>query len=754
MLPDGKELARRLRRGKLPQMVDWFDPLVLGLVGMRTLISTTIGEYADQRPMQQIMDGDEGELLTRRHDYSKLNIAGDAVIAPESDKDNPRCEPRYDPNSPAYLPDLQLRQLPLDTHKALWVDFISDLGDGLEATYGMAYQLACENLQVRGTSRSEIRTLPAGQILIFGGDLAYPNSTLEEYRARCVDPYNWAFTANQAQPKRELFFIAGNHDWYDGLSAFTHQFCYESETIGGWRCTQRRSYFALKLPYNWWIWGIDVALGDGLDASQVDYFKAITRDMKKAKVADAGADPKIIIILHAPDWTKGSYRALERICEEARQTGEVCAILAGDLHHYSRYRSFGPKVPGGKEPRRDPPLDLIVSGGGGAFAHSTHDLKTHLKVHAAVAGRTLLDKDRISSVEIAAEQEPDYDFKAQKFYPSRLRTRVLALKNLWLPLHNRRFAALMGLIYLFYAWVFATSVPAQFQTAPADSILDLHVAGAAAVAATARASPGFFFLLLGLWAGLILYVDAKLEHPLWRWLNGPTRVVLGTAHFLFHLWALLLVSAVAAFLAAKLFEPAVAVGLLNVKIFFGEIWQESPFASAAAERVLNGMQACAGRLEWSGSAKAWACVQGYVGGDALFITLTTLITAASSIVIGGIIGAFVFGCYWAVTSALLGMHQDAFSALGIKDYKNFLRLKFEEGQLTIYPIAIDRIPRAREWRAWNPKKDGGLAHRPLLVTDTDMKPRLIEAPIIIKKGAPPILARYSMKGQQESPPAA
>jgi hypothetical protein len=35
-----------------------------------------------------------------------------------------------------------------------------------------------------------------------------------------------------------------------------------------------------------------------------------------------------------------------------------------------------------------------------------------------------------------------------------------------------------------------------------------------------------------------------------------------------------------------------------------------------------------------------------------------------------------------------------------------------------------------------------------------MKPRLIEAPIVIKKGAPPILASYSLKGQQGSPPAA
>jgi hypothetical protein len=35
-------------------------PLVLGLVGVRSLISHTIGEYTDQRSMQQVMDGDEG----------------------------------------------------------------------------------------------------------------------------------------------------------------------------------------------------------------------------------------------------------------------------------------------------------------------------------------------------------------------------------------------------------------------------------------------------------------------------------------------------------------------------------------------------------------------------------------------------------------------------------------------------------------------------------------------------------------------
>ena len=118
-----------------------------------------------------------------------------------------------------------------------------------------------------------------------------------------------------------MFFVAGNHDWYDGLSAFTQQFCYESKAIGGWRCTQERSYFSIKLPYNWWIWGIDLALGDGIDAGQLTYFKEVIKtgvdevdrngNTYPAKLGMSPQDkPKIIIILHAPDWTKPSYKGL------------------------------------------------------------------------------------------------------------------------------------------------------------------------------------------------------------------------------------------------------------------------------------------------------------------------------------------------------------------------------------------------------------------------------------------------------------
>lgn len=728
-IASGEELNRELRRGKLPQMVDWFDPLVLGMVAIRTLISTTIGEYADQRPMQEVVDGDKGPLLTRRHDYSKLGVDKRSVLAPEGDPENPRCDDRCNPKEDAFQADVPPRQLKLDEQGAMWVDFIADLGDGFEATYAMACLLATNKLEVSGTSRREKLELPAGQILIFGGDLAYPNATLDEYRARCVNPYNWAFTADRgkAEPGRELFFVAGNHDWYDGLSAFTHQFCYESEAIGGWRCTQQRSYFAIKLPHDWWIWGVDVALGDGIDTGQLSYFQAIANDMDREK------NPKIVIILHAPDWTKRGYRALMRICDEARQKGEVCAILAGDLHHYSRYRSFQNKK---GSPAREPPLDLIVSGGGGAFAHPTHDQPDHLEVDSTVAGRASLDT---GSLAVKVEQEPNYHFRAMSFYPSKWRSRALALKNLWLPLHNKRFALLMGFIYLFFAWIFNTSVPAEFAPKPSDSIFDLHVSDAAALAATARSNPTFFFMLLGLWVGLVFYVDARLKHKLWKWLNGPIRIVMGTLHFTLHIMALLFVSALTAFLTLKLLNPVIGASILSVKLVVGDLLRS--ISPSGEDANLRAMYKCASNFDWSGgAADTWKCVPQLLGHDALYIGLTALAQAATSILVGGIIGAFIFGCYWAITSVLFAMHQDAFSALAIPDYKNFLRMKFEENKLTIYPIALDHVPGPRDWRAWDPERypeDTKLAHKPLLVPERAMKPRLIEDPIEIVRGAIP-----------------
>jgi hypothetical protein len=138
--PTGEELIDRLQKGKLPQMVDWMDPAVLGMVAVRTLISTTIGEYADQRPMQEAVDGvRDPDKLILRHDYSRIDPnAPLKIIPPDGDHENLNYDPKSDPK----------RCLNLDKDGALWVDFVADLGDGFEATYAMAYLLAQSSLDV------------------------------------------------------------------------------------------------------------------------------------------------------------------------------------------------------------------------------------------------------------------------------------------------------------------------------------------------------------------------------------------------------------------------------------------------------------------------------------------------------------------------------------------------------------------------------------------------------------------------------
>jgi len=211
---------------------------------------------------------------------------------------------------------------------------------------------------------------------------------------------------------------------------------------------------------------------------------------------------------------------------------------------------------------------------------------------------------------------------------------------------------------------------------------------------------------------------------------------------------LLFVSAITTVLTLKLLDPVIGVAILHSKLFLADAWQGTLFASDGREPNLKAMHDCVSNFDWSGAASdTWRCVSELLGKDALYIGASALTQAATFILIGGVIGAFIFGCYWVITSVLFGMHQDAFSALAVQDYKNFLRMKFEKDKLTIYPIALDRVPRRKEWRARDPKKDVGVAeHTPLLVPNRDMKPRLIEDPIEIKKEAGPGVATTFVPG--------
>jgi hypothetical protein len=64
---------------------------------------------------------------------------------------------------------------------------------------------------------------PRGEILLFGGDTAYPVATAQEINDRVLVPFNEALAGCDQRP-RVLLGIPGNHDWYDGLDGFGRMF--------------------------------------------------------------------------------------------------------------------------------------------------------------------------------------------------------------------------------------------------------------------------------------------------------------------------------------------------------------------------------------------------------------------------------------------------------------------------------------------------------------------------------------------------
>ena len=107
------------------------------------------------------------------------------------------------------------------------------------------------------------------------------------------------------------------------------------------------------------------------------------------------------------------------------------------------------------------------------------------------------------------------------------------------------------------------------------------------------------------------------------------------------------------------------------------------------------------------------------------------------ILIGGFVGGFIWGFYWVATGLFGRMHaEDAFVALRIKDYKNFLRFKFEPNQVTIYPLGLDKIPRSNHWMA-PPRGKAPPPHNPQLVPTVRIDLQLIEDPIVIAAAPPP-----------------
>jgi len=397
----------------------------------------------------------------------------------------------------------------------LCLDYVADLGDGFNSTYTVARLLACQHLEVGDGDQSH-RT-ERGSILVMGGDQVYPVPTRSNYENRLLGPYRAARPCPAAAGS-DLFAIPGSHDWYDGLVNFSNIFC-RQRSIGGWRTCQTRSYFALRLPHRWWLWGVDMQFGDYLDEAQLAYF---------TDAAQAMARGDRIIVCMAKEVESGRKSAevcsdrnlgyLER--EVVKPAGASVALyLKSGRHHYCRYQD------------RDGSSQLITAGGGGAFLHPTHDLPE--RTDAPGDGEA-------GSFELAA------------VYPSRGASNRLR-KRVWLlPAFNLPLAAVLGAIQVLVVFMlglhlhnrhrsvgFADLARALWDSPTAFLLIIFVIATFGAMIRLAHDAKGIPRLLIGLghsmlqFGGLaaVIVVASALSTPLG---DGPS----GLVTFLALVWVL------------------------------------------------------------------------------------------------------------------------------------------------------------------------------------------------------------------------
>lgn len=410
-----------------PKMVGWYSPRLLLKAAVEVIVSSLFGQHADQRTVQALTG--KACLI----DYSS-----------GTRKDIPVDAEPVSAAAPEGMPEVE------EPVGEFWFDYVADVADGWDSTYSVAWLLSREelDLQVYQAPDSASHNVQRGKLLFFGGDLVYPTASREEYARRLTAPYTTAFNDGVAREETGVFAIPGNHDWYDSLRSFSRLFFTEGSFVDAPQSPsvtpQKRSYFAVKLPHQWWVLATDVQLGSDIDANQLEYFRAVARQFQEGD--------KVVLCTAEPHWypakrakkheSKTAATVLDRL-EQILLGERVRVFIAGDVHHYLRYQSADPGAPS---------VHKVTAGGGGAFLHPTH--------------RTW--PQEINEPQVDQQQPPrKYQLQPEAAFPRPTRSFGLSLRNFLFPFINPRFGVLTAILYIVFALMMMPAVK-RHEEAKAD----------------------------------------------------------------------------------------------------------------------------------------------------------------------------------------------------------------------------------------------------------------------------------------------
>jgi hypothetical protein len=343
----------------------------------------------------------------------------------------------------------------------VWIDFVADTGDDFSVSKAVA-KLVTADYEVDG------ERLPRGDVLIFGGDTAYPVATDIEIHNRVIVPWNQVLKSRDDGKPRVILGVPGNHDWFAGLDGFGRMFrrrrvgverrakedaksddevdrlgqighlieWVEAFRVGkdvfkraalalrGYTPVQSASYFRLALAPNLEMWGVDRQLRS-VDFQQRAYFAS---ERAASGIVLCVADPIHAFLEPNPP----GIRTLATLNLTLEEDGPL--VLTGDTHHYCR-QTFGK-------------CTHVIAGGGGAFLHP-----------ACIA-------------RVGAKNLPAAEFPGPKT------TLALALQVPWQIVHGRSGFLIHAVLAFVYAPLFVT----QWVTGGAGTIAAVITSVAATLA--------------------------------------------------------------------------------------------------------------------------------------------------------------------------------------------------------------------------------------------------------------------------------
>lgn len=600
---------------RLP-MVEWGSLDVLQQAAVRSFLAPLFGRFSDKRDVIAALD-------------------------PSPPRPSPPPSPSDDGN--------------------VWIDVVSDTGEGFDSTYTVARIVSQPTLEVGGAGGAE-RSTRRGTLLLFGGDEVYPYAEPGAYRDRFESPWSQALPAGASgkAPIERLAALPGNHDWYDGLGCFLETFR-PGRRIGERCVDQRRSYWAQDLGRGWWAFSLDLQFTDAMDAPQIDYFQRV--------VESWGSESKnVLVLVPEPAWVyddveartlaTSKMTALERFEREVlRSTHPMRAVLTGDLHHYARYeeRGAGDRVrapDAGPGPR--PGRPWITMGGGGAHLRGTHDLSATIRpVHT----------DRFGALE------------RREVWPPASRTRARSLLAAMLPWFAPSLAILFGVLAVLFAWSLGDDLRLALASTVSTCVAVADFVGALA------GHPLATLVTAGVLAALVAAADMK--HPLGK-------AVVGLLHAAAHLVLLLGLTWCAARLADRSdVGTATIVGGAAV-LAAGAAWR------LLRRRRLEGAEPVARKSFLARFAP-------FLGAAALIWIALDGVAPLRWLALVGVLAApahsILVGIYLALMSAVFSRHVGpALACQGIADWKGFLRLRIApDGALTIHSIGIPVVRKGKAW---------------------------------------------------------